>query len=173
MISPTELMLRRLALRLPLEAVAFLAGASPELIRRNERATSIIVYPTHVEAIERLERWNDEFAERLIAAVIDAAGESMIADSPVIWVYGDEAFDRYCPAHFKAACMGLPSLFRLAAADAYATMIEGGTYPHVAELIPAKYAAFLAELDAQDSPVMRLKWWRHWSAQYKMAGGVS
>ena len=167
-ISPTELHLRRLALRIDREAVAQLAGCGPEIIRRNERATSLSIYPNHVAAINELERWNKDDAQVLTDAIVTGAEALLMGETPVVWSYGDEPFKTHCPKLFQDLALGISSLYRLAAADAFSQLCEDWRNPVAAEMIPAKFEAFIVEIGAPDTPLVRLKWWRAWSAQYRV-----
>lgn len=165
MITPTDLKLRREALGIYPDAVAALCGVSPEAIRRNERPTTLTVFPTHIAAIDKLEAWVSSKLPLVVLWIFERSISEPIGDRPVVWIYGDEAFDAYCPTGLSTSCLGIPSLYRLAAADAYSSLIGEGKNPIAAEMVPAKYEAFLREIGAHDTPINRLKWWRAWTAQ--------
>lgn len=161
MTTPTELYLRRLALGMDREAVSALSGLTVENIRKNERPTARMVYPSHVKAIEELEAWDSgELAARLVTGIYTAAEACTLDGRPVVWIYGDDAFAEFCPTEQQEAALGIPALHRRTSAEAFATLASDEYNPIAAEIMPDRYRAFLALYNLTDEHSSRSAWLR-------------
>lgn len=163
MLSPAELLTRRLIIGATARTVATIARCGIGAIRKGESAGSAIVRPEHIRAINELEDWDERMKPVLIEKIMDTASNNMIGKRPVLFMMGDETYEAF--GSWKGETRNIAELYRLAVADAYGRFMEESKAAILAELLADPYRSWLHENGAGDGYQNRVQWWIEFSSK--------